>query len=70
MNDISRRGLLAASATAALSPAFAAMESAYLPRRMQKPLTNCAGGQRINREWVNAWLSQDFPAFYFQKIEL
>lgn len=33
-------------------------------------LTNCASGQRINREWINAWLGRDFPAFYFNRIEL
>jgi len=33
-------------------------------------LTNSAGGQRVNREWVNAWLGTDFPAFFFKKIQL
>jgi CubicO group peptidase (beta-lactamase class C family) len=33
-------------------------------------LTNGARGQRINREWVNAWLGTDFPAFYFKNIQL
>jgi CubicO group peptidase (beta-lactamase class C family) len=33
-------------------------------------LTNSAGGQRVNREWVNAWLETDLPAFYFRNIEL
>jgi CubicO group peptidase (beta-lactamase class C family) len=33
-------------------------------------LANSAGGQRINREWVNAWLGTDLPAFYFHYIQL
>jgi CubicO group peptidase (beta-lactamase class C family) len=33
-------------------------------------LTNGAGGQRINREWVNAWLETDLPVFYFKHIQL
>jgi CubicO group peptidase (beta-lactamase class C family) len=33
-------------------------------------LTNSAGGQRVNREWVNAWLGTDLPAFYFRYIHL
>jgi CubicO group peptidase (beta-lactamase class C family) len=33
-------------------------------------LTNSAGGQRINREWVNAWLGTDLPVFYFKHIQL
>ncbi len=33
-------------------------------------LTNSAGGQRINREWVNAWLETDLPVFYFRHIQL
>ena len=33
-------------------------------------LTNSAGGQRVNREWVNAWLGTDLPAFFFKSVEL
>jgi CubicO group peptidase (beta-lactamase class C family) len=33
-------------------------------------LTNGTGGQRINREWVNAWLATDLPVFYFGRIQL
>jgi CubicO group peptidase (beta-lactamase class C family) len=33
-------------------------------------LTNGAGGQRINREWANAWLGADLPVFYFGRIQL
>jgi len=33
-------------------------------------LTNSASGQRVNREWVNAWLGRDFPAFYFKNVSL
>ena len=33
-------------------------------------LTNGERGMRINREWVNAWLGTDFPAFYFKNIQL
>ena len=33
-------------------------------------LTNGVKGQRINREWVNAWLETDLPAFYQKGIEL
>jgi CubicO group peptidase (beta-lactamase class C family) len=33
-------------------------------------LTNGAGGQRINREWVNAWLGTNLPAFFLKNIEL
>ena len=33
-------------------------------------LTNGAKGQRINREWVNAWLGTDLPAFYLKGIVL
>ena len=33
-------------------------------------LANGAGGQRINREWVNAWLETSMPAFFFRSIEL
>lgn len=33
-------------------------------------LTNGACGQRINREWVNAWLEIDLPAFYFKMVSL
>ncbi|HEX5323459.1 MAG TPA: serine hydrolase domain-containing protein [Capsulimonadaceae bacterium] len=32
--------------------------------------TNGERGQRINREWVNAWLETDLPAFYFRVVEL
>lgn len=33
-------------------------------------LTNGSGGQRVNREWVNAWLGKDLPAFFFKDVEL
>jgi CubicO group peptidase (beta-lactamase class C family) len=33
-------------------------------------LTNGVRGMRINREWVNAWLRTDLPAFFFKKVEL
>ena len=33
-------------------------------------LTNGAKGQRINREWVNAWLETDLPPFYLKRIQL
>ena len=33
-------------------------------------LTNGAKGQRINREWVNAWLETDLQPFYFRGIPL
>lgn len=33
-------------------------------------MTNGSRGQRINREWVNAWLEMDMPAFYLKRIEL
>lgn len=33
-------------------------------------LTNGAKGQRINREWINAWLETDLPPFYLKRIEL
>jgi len=33
-------------------------------------LTNSARGQRINKEWTNAWLEIDLPAFYFRSVEL
>ena len=32
--------------------------------------TNGAKGQRINREWVNAWMEMDLPPFYLKRIEL
>jgi CubicO group peptidase (beta-lactamase class C family) len=46
--------------------------SALVPTRGQGLiiLTNGERGMRINREWVNAWLGTDFPAFYFKKIQL
>ena len=33
-------------------------------------LTNSAGGQRLNREWVNAWLGRDLPVFFFKYLQL
>jgi CubicO group peptidase (beta-lactamase class C family) len=33
-------------------------------------LANGAGGQRINREWVHAWLETDLPAFFFKSVQL
>ncbi len=33
-------------------------------------LSNGAGGQRVNREWVNGWLGQNLDAFYFQSVDL
>jgi CubicO group peptidase (beta-lactamase class C family) len=33
-------------------------------------LTNGARGQRIIREWVNAWLETNLSAFYFRSVEL
>jgi CubicO group peptidase (beta-lactamase class C family) len=33
-------------------------------------LTNGAGGQRLNREWVTAWLGRDLPVFFFRHIDL
>jgi CubicO group peptidase (beta-lactamase class C family) len=33
-------------------------------------LSNGAGGQRINREWVDAWLGTDLAAFFFRNVEL
>jgi CubicO group peptidase (beta-lactamase class C family) len=46
--------------------------SALVPARQLGivALTNGAGGQRINREWVNAWLGASLPAFFFKRIEL
>lgn len=32
--------------------------------------TNGAKGQRINREWVNAWMEMDLSPFYLKRIEL
>ena len=33
-------------------------------------LANGAGGQRVNREWVNGWLERNLDAFYFKSVEL
>jgi CubicO group peptidase (beta-lactamase class C family) len=33
-------------------------------------LANGAGGQRVNREWVNGWLRRNVDAFYFQSVDL
>ena len=33
-------------------------------------LSNGENGQRINREWVNAWLERDLDAFYFTWVDL
>jgi CubicO group peptidase (beta-lactamase class C family) len=45
---------------------------ALLPTRRRGivALTNSAGGQRVNREWVNAWLGTDLPAFYSRRVQL
>lgn len=32
-------------------------------------LTNGERGMRINREWVNAWLGTDLPAFFFKNVQ-
>jgi CubicO group peptidase (beta-lactamase class C family) len=33
-------------------------------------LSNGAGSQRVNREWVNTWLDINLPAFFLKNIEL
>jgi hypothetical protein len=33
-------------------------------------MTNSAGGQRLNREWVNAWLGTDLPVFFCKYLQL
>jgi CubicO group peptidase (beta-lactamase class C family) len=33
-------------------------------------LTNGERGMRINREWVNAWLGTDLPAFFLKNVQL
>ena len=33
-------------------------------------LTNGERGMRINREWVNAWLGADLPAFFLKNVQL
>jgi hypothetical protein len=33
-------------------------------------LTNGERGMRINREWVNAWLRTDLPAFFLKNVQL
>lgn len=33
-------------------------------------LTNGTRGMRINREWVNAWLETNLPAFFFKSVQL
>ncbi|HTI68943.1 MAG TPA: serine hydrolase domain-containing protein [Candidatus Limnocylindria bacterium] len=33
-------------------------------------LTNGERGMRINREWVNAWLQTDLPAFFLKNVQL
>lgn len=33
-------------------------------------LTNGSGGQRVAREWVNAWLGTNLPAFFFRNVAL
>jgi CubicO group peptidase (beta-lactamase class C family) len=33
-------------------------------------LTNGAGGQRVNRAWVDGWLGAPLPAFYFRMVDL
>ena len=33
-------------------------------------LANGEGGQRVNREWVNAWLDRDLDAFFFRWVDL
>ncbi|MBX3145242.1 MAG: beta-lactamase family protein [Gemmatimonadales bacterium] len=47
---------------------FAALD----PRRRRGivSLSNGAGGQRVNREWVNGWLERDLDAFFFSSVEL
>ena len=39
-------------------------------RRAIVCLSNGESGQRINREWVNAWLERDLDAFYFRWVDL
>jgi CubicO group peptidase (beta-lactamase class C family) len=46
--------------------------SALVPARKQGIviLTNGERGMRINREWVNAWLGTNLPAFFLKNVQL